>query len=123
MSTLKVNGIEPANPGSEDYFLARAWVNFNGKLTVSINDEGNISSLTDYNVGYYGVTFSSALISSTYSTSCGGIRTGTSDTESSPNISYDTLGTYSTGGIRMKTYDNDTNGRQDCDMVCVQMVI
>ena len=60
MSTIKVNSIEPANAGSEDYFLARAWVNFNGTGTVATRDSGNVSSLTDNGTGSYNVNFSNA---------------------------------------------------------------
>ena len=66
MSTLKVNSIEPTNAGSEDYFLARAWVNFNGTGTVAIRAGGNVSSITDYGTGNYGVDFTTALSSSDY---------------------------------------------------------
>ena len=66
MSTIKVNSIEPANAGSEDYFLARAWVNFNGTGTVAIRADGNVSSLTDYGTGNYGVNFSNAMIDTNF---------------------------------------------------------
>lgn len=61
MSTLKVNSIEPANAGSEDYFLARAWVDFNGQGTVAVLASGNISSLTDNGTGDYSNNFSTLL--------------------------------------------------------------
>jgi len=35
----------------------RAWVNFNGSGTVSINDHGNVSSITDNGTGDYTVNF------------------------------------------------------------------
>ena len=66
MSTLKVNSIEPANAGSEDYFLLRAWVNFNGVGTVSIYADGNVSSITDNNTGDYTVTLSAAASTAYY---------------------------------------------------------
>lgn len=66
MSTLKVNSIEPANAGSEDYFLARAWVNFNGQGTVAIRASGNVSSITDYGTGHYGMNFSNAMIDTNF---------------------------------------------------------
>lgn len=63
MSTIKVNSIEPANAGSEDYFLARAWVNFNGTGTVAIRADGGVSSITDSGTGRYQVNLSPALSS------------------------------------------------------------
>lgn len=65
MSILKVNSIVPANAGSEDYFLARAWVNFDG-ATAAINDSANVSSLTDTAVGRHVINFSNAFSDSTY---------------------------------------------------------
>lgn len=67
MSTLKVNSIEPANAGSEDFFLSRAWVNFNGTGTVAIRADGNVSSLTDNGAGRYQVNFSSNTTDANYS--------------------------------------------------------
>lgn len=61
MSILKVNSIEPANAGSEDYFLTKAWVNFNGTGTVAIRADGNVSSITDNGTGDFTVNLSSAL--------------------------------------------------------------
>lgn len=66
MSTIKVNSIEPANAGSEDYVLPRAWVNFNGTGTVAIRDSVNISSLTDNAVGDWTVTLSITMSDSNY---------------------------------------------------------
>lgn len=45
----------------------RAWVNFVGTGTVSINDSGNVSSITDLGAGYYQVNFSTALVDANYS--------------------------------------------------------
>lgn len=77
MSTIKVNSIEPANAGSEDYFLSRAWVNLDGTGTISINNDGNVSSLTDNGVGNYTVTYSSALSAATYAAAGSRIYSGT----------------------------------------------
>lgn len=67
MSTLKVNSIEPANAGSEDYFLARAWANFNGIGTVAIRADGNVSSLVDLATGRYSLNLSNTLTDANYS--------------------------------------------------------
>lgn len=71
MSTIKVNSIEPANAGSEDYFLARAWVNFNGTGTVAIRDSGNVSSITDNGSGDYTLNYGNALSTANYFFVCG----------------------------------------------------
>jgi len=44
----------------------RAWVNFNGTGTVAIRDSGNVSSITDLNVGKYRVNFSTAMPDANY---------------------------------------------------------
>lgn len=67
MSVLKTNSIQPTTPGSEDYFLAKAWVNFNGTGTITIRGDGNVSSLTDYNIGAYGISFSMTMPDANYS--------------------------------------------------------
>lgn len=67
MSTIKVNSIEPANAGSEDYFLARAWVNFDGTGTVAIRASGNVSSIADDGTGLYTVNFSAPVADANYS--------------------------------------------------------
>lgn len=69
MSTLKVNSIEPANAGSEDFFLSRAWVNFNGEGAVAIRASGNVSSITDGGSGNYYMNFSSTQTDANYATS------------------------------------------------------
>lgn len=45
----------------------RAWVNFIGTGTVTINDSGNVSSITDLAAGYYQVNFQTNLADANYS--------------------------------------------------------
>ena len=61
MSILKVNSIEAATPGSEDYFLTRAWAAFASYPSVSITQDGNVSTITDNGVGHFTVNFASSL--------------------------------------------------------------
>ena len=42
-------------------FGCRAWVNFNGTGTVAIRGSGNVSSITDFGVGDFGVNMSTAM--------------------------------------------------------------
>jgi hypothetical protein len=67
MSTLKVNTLEEATSGGATFFTAKAWVNFNGTGTVAIRRDGNVSSLTDYGTGNYGVNLSNNLSAANYS--------------------------------------------------------
>lgn len=78
MSELKVNKIV-GNPGNDSdpvdipYLkpqLAQAWVNFDGKGTISIRDSFNVSSLIDNGIGLYTVNFTNAL-SLGYAAVCG----------------------------------------------------
>lgn len=66
MSTLKVNDIEEATAGGAKIFLSRAWADWNG-ATSSLNDDGNVSSLTDNGTGNFTVNFTNNMPSSTYS--------------------------------------------------------
>lgn len=52
--------------GSAPIYACRAWVNFNGTGTISINNGGNISSLSDYGVGDYGINFYTPMPDASY---------------------------------------------------------
>lgn len=118
MSTLKVNSIEPANAGSEDYFLARAWVNFNGTGTVAIRADGNISSLTDYTTGTYAINYSSALADANYAPSGhtqaintadhGTVTLDAATSAAAPNLMSTTAYKFRTGIARVGNYDMAT---------------
>jgi hypothetical protein len=53
--------------GSAPVYGCRAWVNFNGTGTVSINASGNVSSITDNGTGDYTVNFTTAMPDANYS--------------------------------------------------------
>lgn len=65
--------------GSAPFYVCRAWVNFDGTGTVSIRGSGNVSSITDTNVGQWTVNFTTALPDVNYSIS-GTIGTPTANT-------------------------------------------
>jgi hypothetical protein len=67
ISAAKLDG---AQSGSAPIYAARAWVNFNGISTVSINAQGNVSSITDNGTGDYTINFSTALPDTSYAV-CG----------------------------------------------------
>ena len=52
--------------GSAPVYACRAWVNFNGSGTVAIRASGNVSSITDFAVGVYGVNLTTALPDTNY---------------------------------------------------------
>lgn len=47
--------------GSAPVYACRAWVNFNGTGTVTINGSGNVTSITDNGTGDYTVNMTTAL--------------------------------------------------------------
>jgi hypothetical protein len=53
--------------GSAPSYAARAWVNFNGTGTVAIRASGNVTSVTDNNIGNYTVNFTMAMPDANYS--------------------------------------------------------
>ena len=55
-------------------YFCRAWVNFNGTGTVAIRGSGNVSSITDNDVGDYTVNFSTAMPDANYCFSGAGTR-------------------------------------------------
>lgn len=52
--------------GSAPSYSARAWVNFNGTGTVAIRSSGNVSSITDHDVGMYTVNMTTAMPDANY---------------------------------------------------------
>jgi hypothetical protein len=80
-NNLSVTGTAPipdslsTASGSAPSYSARAWVNFNGTGTVAIRASGNVSSITDNNVGDYRVNFSTAMPDTNYCVtgSCQGV--------------------------------------------------
>ena len=58
--------------GSAPVYACRAWVNFNGTGTVAIRASGNVSSITDNNVGDYTVNFTTAMSDANFSVSIAG---------------------------------------------------
>ena len=73
LASGKLTGALPAIDGSSltgmlSGFSAKAWVTFVGTGTVSITDDGNVSSLTDGGVGRYTLAFTTALANANYAT-------------------------------------------------------
>lgn len=111
MSTIKVNSIEPVTVGSEDYFLARAWVNFNGTGTIAIRADGNVSSLTDNNTGDYTVSFSNSLTNANYAAYVG-------STTSNPYARLGGAGSFTTSSYRAITVNGGNTAMEDQPLIC-----
>ena len=71
MSLIKANDITNVTGGiptvKSQQLIPTAWVNFNGTGTVAIRDSENVSSITDFAVGQYGVNFATAMANVDYS--------------------------------------------------------
>lgn len=86
----------------------RAWVNFNGTGVVAIRASGNVSSITDTNVGRYTVNFTNAMPDANYCVALGGDNiTGVG------NAVLNTDGTYNTSGISISLTDTTNTYRDD----------
>ena len=72
MSTIKVNNLQSASGGSNstpeeiEQGRAKAWVSFSGSGTPSINDDFNVSSITDNGTGQFTVNFTSSMANNDY---------------------------------------------------------
>lgn len=71
MSTLKVNDIQEATSGGSKVFMNRMFCVLNGKNTITIRNDGNVSSVTDNGVGDYTSTLGNALSTSQHSLATG----------------------------------------------------
>ena len=77
MSTIKANTLlhsdgsttnPPAIPAL-DKRMAKAWVNYDQKDTVSVRDSYNVSSVTDFSTGIHLVNFATAMANANYAVS------------------------------------------------------
>lgn len=118
MSTLKVNSIEPANAGSEDYFLARAWVNFNGTGTVAINADGNVSSITDNGTGNYTASFSSNISDANYGFF---VTAGDENSLNASNAIVYSNDTRTTSALQMRVVGGDNSTFVDSNPFSMQV--
>jgi len=92
----------------------RAWVNFNGTGTVAIRASGNISSITDDNVGRYTVNFTTAMPNANY---------GTVITHEEIDYGGTSFiqGTPSTSAVSVACYSNTSGQYHDTDIFCVSI--
>ena len=122
MSTLKVNSITPVTAGSEDYFLSRAWVNFNGTGTVAIRQDGNVSSITDNGTGNFDINFSSTMTDADYSVNAGAIQDNGSALVAVLRIHRNSTPGTSSVQINTTRAYNDSGSNTDCDITNVSIV-
>ena len=119
MSTIKVNNLQTASGGSNStpeeiqQGRAKAWVNFNGKGTIAINDDYNVSSITDNGTGRYTVNFSNAMSNANYAVAVSGSDENESDPPSFFGCACETFTTSS-----YKMYTRRASGMEDMKPVC-----
>ena len=91
MSTLKVatiqdtSGNNSSTPEQVAQGRAKAWINFNGKSSITINDDFNISSISDNGTGKYTVNFTTAMSNANYAVDPGAMISNRGDVEVIPN--------------------------------------
>jgi hypothetical protein len=103
----------------------RAWVNFNGKNTVSVRASGNVSSIGDNGTGDYTVNFSNAMPDTNYIMH--GLTSGSASNSGGTGalaiVSYAISGgTYvSKGTSSVRIYTGDNNGDSLGDYTAVDV--
>ena len=102
MSTLRVNNIKDTSGGTSNLKIdgaAKAWVNFDGTGTVSIDDSFNVSSITDNSTGNYTINFTNAMSNAEYAVA------GSVETTNATPVVVTTFGTSgnsrTTSGVRI----------------------
>lgn len=119
MSTIKVNNLQTASGGSNStpeeiqQGRAKAWVNFNGKGTIEINDDYNVSSITDNGTGRYTVNFTNAMSNANYAVAVSGSDENESDP---PSFFGCACESFTTSNYRM--YTRRASGMEDMKPVC-----
>ncbi len=101
--------------GADYHDVAKAWVNFNGSGVVAINNEFNVSSITDNGTGDYTVNFSTSFSSANYVVSGMSKR---ADDGSASYVGFYTSSPLSTSSARILTY-NAAGSLADSNPVCV----
>jgi hypothetical protein len=93
-------------------------VNFDGTGTVSINESGNVSSVTDNGTGSYKVNFATAMSDANYSS----VATAPLFSNSRSSVAHNII-PFSSSYIEVRTFfeDRPTGGSfaRDLDSVCV----
>ncbi len=99
--------------------LCKAWVNFNGTGTVAIRGAFNVSSVSDFGVGNYGVNFTTAMPDGNYST-VGSAKTADNSTAGGNNNSFAPY-SFNTGSISMLSIDAGSGLVKDSAVMTVSV--
>ena len=106
--------------GNAPIYACRAWVNFNGTGTVAIRASGNVSSITDRNVGLYTVNLSTAMPDVNYASVLGLSSYGTYGTDDDrAGACYN----ISTSAIGVSTSDQGPNDNSYTDSSWIHLAV
>jgi len=116
MSTVKAANLQNTvsgaptfknSSGTEIGQLCKAWVNFDGTGTVSIDDSFNVSSITDNSTGNYTINFTNSMSDTEYAV------TGSTEATNGTPVVITTFGSSgssrTTSSIRIATSYMDTS--------------
>jgi hypothetical protein len=125
MSTIKVDTIKDTN--NVEVYTAKAWVNFNSQGTLTVREDGNVSSVVDNGTGNYTIQFSNSLSDNNYSfvgsvSSPAGLFSAVGTVEMPDNVAYSTSKTTSSLTIET-TYVNASANRTNADFDEVNVVV
>jgi hypothetical protein len=96
----------------------KAWVNFDGTGTVAIRQSYNVSSVTDYGTGDYGLAFTSAMPNTGYA-AAGIIKRNTGNINDRGYVYLNPIHTPSASAVRIATNDQG----QMLDMNYVTLIV
>ena len=119
MSTLKVatiqdtSGNNSSTPSQVAQGRAKAWINFNGKSSITINDDFNISSISDNGTGRYTVNFTTAMSNANYAVAVAGSDENESDP---PSFFGCACESFTTSNFKMFTRRG--SGMEDMKPIC-----
>jgi hypothetical protein len=97
------------NDDNSENYKCRAWVNFIGAGTVAIRASGNVSSITDNGTGDYTLNFTTAMVDANYAPI----------TASQYARVICSVGTLTTSGAQIRTYDEGAAVNYDANPILV----
>lgn len=102
-SITNVKSLRP-DDGTDHADVVKGWVNFDGSGTVTINDQYNVSSVTDNATGDYTVNWTTAFANANYAVA-GSCQTQTSDGAASRVVVIAAGTSPTTSSVRIRTID------------------
>ena len=109
MSTIKVTNIQDTSGGNSSTSeqiaqgRAKAWVCMEAFGTVAIEDDFNVSSITDESTGHFVINFSTSLSNTNYAVIASATNYTNDDTIAPVGVDATTAYTNSTGGVDLKS--------------------